>query len=166
MTTKKNRRDRRTFVRRRTFRRPFAKAVAALTLALASVFACAFVPSAAHAARADAVPATKAAKTLNPNLIQIPTSTREKLDAFFLKRVRDCRGVLVALDEHINDPWEIEDAWLILAWHYAISKGRRAAFDASRKRKRRANQGDESAETGYGWTPRGRRRGKARSTSG
>ena len=135
-------------VRQKTnFSSPFAKAVAALTLALASVFACAFVPSAAHAARAEAVPATKAAKTLNPNLIQIPASTREKLDAFFLKRVRDCRGVLVALDEHINDPWEIEDAWLILAWHYAISKGRRAAFDASRKRKRRANQGDESAET-------------------
>jgi hypothetical protein len=103
------------------------------------------VPSAAHAARAEAVPATKAAKTLNPNLIQIPASTREKLDAFFLRRVRDCRGVLVALDEHINDPWEIEDAWLILAWHFAISKGRRAAFDASRQR--RANHADESAET-------------------
>ena len=113
---------------------PFVKVAATLALALASVFASVAVPSAAHAARADAVPATKAAKTLNPNLIQIPASTREKLDAFFLKRVQDCRGVMVALDEHINDPWEIEDAWLIVAWHFAISKGRRAAFNASRKR--------------------------------
>ena len=123
---------------------PFVKVAATLALALASVFASVAVPSAAHAARADAVPATKAAKTLNPNLIQIPASTREKLDAFFLKRVQDCRGVMVALDEHINDPWEIEDAWLIVAWHFAISKGRRAAFNASRKR---LASGEESTET-------------------
>ena len=113
---------------------PFAKAAAALAIALVSVFTSAIVPPVVHAARVDAVPATKAAQTLNPNLIRIPSSTREKLDAFFLKRVQDCRGVMVALDEHVNDPWEIEDAWLIVAWHFAISKGRRAAFDASRKR--------------------------------
>ena len=128
----------------------FAKAFAALALALASAFASLAVPSAAHAARAETVPATKAAKTLNPNLIQIPASTREKLDAYFLRRVRDCRGVLVALDEHINDPWEIEDAWLIVAWHFAISKGRRAAFDASRKKRREG--GDETdAELTEAW---------------
>ena len=39
--------------------------------------------------------------------------------------LNDVRGAVNAVDKHINDPWSIEDIWLIVAWHYAIKNGRR-----------------------------------------
>ena len=69
---------------------------------------------------------------INPNVIRLPDSTRARLDAFFLERVQDCKGVIEAVDRHINDPWDIEDIWLIFLWHFMITKGRRKAYKFSR----------------------------------
>ena len=114
--------------------KPNAKVFAAMVLALAGVFANLSVPTAAHAAKTQAAQSSSSTKTVNPNLIQLDSTTRGKLDTFFLKRVQDCREVLVSVDQHINDPWEIEDAWLIVAWHFLISKGRRKVFNLTREK--------------------------------
>lgn len=37
------------------------------------------------------------------------------------------------IDQHINDPWMVEDVWLIVAWHFAITKGRRRAYELSKR---------------------------------
>lgn len=140
---------------------PFPKFFASMLLAFAGLFGHLTVPTAACASKAVTAPTTtsktatappaSSTKTLNPNLIQLSSTTREKLDAHFLKRVRECRGALVGIDAHINDPWEIEDVWLIVVWHFVISKGRRAVFDLlQHKRKRKETEEKAAVEEKVG----------------
>ena len=140
---------------------PFPKFFASMLLAFAGLFGHLTVPTAACASKAVTAPTTtsktatappaSSTKTLNPNLIQLSSTTREKLDAHFLKRVRECRGALVGIDAHINDPWEIEDVRLIVVWHFVISKGRRAVFDLlQHKRKRKETEEKAAVEEKVG----------------
>jgi hypothetical protein len=38
-----------------------------------------------------------------------------------------------AIDANINKTWMPQDIWLIVAWHFLITKGRKKAFNLARK---------------------------------
>ena len=66
---------------------------------------------------------------MNPNLIQLPDTARDKID----EGMRGVGDNIVAVTEGIKkqaqDPWSVEDVWLILVWHWLETRGRRMAFD-------------------------------------
>ena len=66
---------------------------------------------------------------LNPNLIQLLDTVRDKID----EGMRGVGDNIVAVTEGIKkqaqDPWSVEDVWLILVWHWFETRGRRMAFD-------------------------------------
>ena len=47
---------------------------------------------------------------------------------------REIRAFARGCERHIKDPWSIEDVWLIIAWHFAIVKGRRKLYDYLKER--------------------------------
>jgi len=94
-----------------------------------------FLAAPAHAASAAAAPASPAvpedlAKKINPNLIQLPEPVRQKIDQGMMKLgdVVVCLATIVQMQA--QDPWSVEDIWLILLWRWLIRRGRRKAFDA------------------------------------
>jgi hypothetical protein len=70
---------------------------------------------------------------LNPNLIVLPEATQMKIEAGMVAAGEQMRSLARGIRTHMEDPWEVEDVWLIVAWHYAISKGRRRVFDGLAK---------------------------------
>ena len=70
----------------------------------------------------------------------------------FLSGVHGARNVLKGLDAHINDPWDIEDIWLIIVWHYLI-KNRRKVYEFSHTRLPGTPDADGSWESSFWrWT--------------
>lgn len=115
-------------------RSPAVRLASRLLAGAALAFAGLAVPFNAHAAKSAPAPAAAAVKASHgPNLIHMPDEMRGKLDAVFLSGVHGARNVLKGLDAHINDPWDIEDIWLIIVWHYLI-KNRRKMYEFSHKR--------------------------------
>jgi hypothetical protein len=87
-----------------------------------------------RAAPKAAAAATATAHKPSPNLFTLPEGARKSLDDFVINGAKDVRGVMDAVDDNVNDPWDIEDVWLIIAWHFAIVKGRRKLYDYLKER--------------------------------
>ena len=111
---------------------PAARVFTAATFGVAALVAPAVASRPAVAAPASA--STVAVKEtwvsrLNPNLIQLPDTVRDKID----EGMRGVGDNIVAVTEGIKkqaqDPWSVEDVWLILVWHWLETRGRRMAFD-------------------------------------
>ena len=93
------------------------------------------MPAAAQAARGSRATAAAATATtsdeklgdhvanLNPNLIQLPEATRRQIDSKMVRAGDELRSLALALHKHMQDPWSVEDVWLILVWHFAMTKG-------------------------------------------
>ena len=107
------------------------KIAAAFALGIAGQLAGAYSVRAAPKAAAAA---TATAHKPSPNLFTLPEGARKSLDDFVINRAKDVRGVMDAVDDNVNDPWDIEDVWLIIAWHFAIVKGRRKLYDYLKER--------------------------------
>ena len=112
--------------------RAFAKSVGVLTLALAALAAPLASPRAAHAAKSSAA-ATAAAPeqkyTFNPNLIKLPPALTDKFDAALDAVSNEAQALGQGIKAQMNDPWSVEDVWLLLLWSYARTKGRRKLWD-------------------------------------
>ena len=111
-----------------------SKIAAAFALGIAGQLAGPYSARAAPSKAAAA--ATAAAHKPSPNLFQLPEGARKSLDDFVINRalaIAQC-GVMNAIDDNVNDPWDIEDVWLIVAWHFAIAKGRRKVYDYLKER--------------------------------
>ena len=111
---------------------PAARVFTAAAFGVAALIAPAVASRPAVAAPASA--STVAVKEtwvsrLNPNLIQLPDTARDKID----EGMRGVGDNIVAVTEGIKkqaqDPWSVEDVWLILVWHWLETRGRRMAFD-------------------------------------
>ena len=111
---------------------PAARVFTAAAFGVAALVAPAVASRPAVAAPASA--STVAVKEtwvsrLNPNLIQLPDTVRDKID----EGMRGVGDNIVAVTEGIKkqaqDPWSVEDVWLILVWHWLETRGRRMAFD-------------------------------------
>ena len=109
-----------------------SKIAAAFALGIAGQLAGPYSARAAPSKAAAAATAT--AHKPSPNLFQLPEGARKSLDDFVINRAKDVRGVMNAIDDNVNDPWDIEDVWLIVAWHFAIAKGRRKVYDYLKER--------------------------------
>ena len=114
-----------------------AACASALTFALAGLA----VPVAANAARRGSEPPAAAAVVTtshridkpNPNLIQLPEGTRKKLDDMTMAAVKQLRDIVRVIDMEINDPWMVEDVWLIVVWHYMKKHGLYQMYKLTKK---------------------------------
>ena len=134
-------------------RSPAVRLASRLLAAVAFASAGLAVPFIAHAAKSASTPASAAVTASHgPNLIHMSDETRGKLDAVFLSGLHGARNVLKGLDAHINDPWDIEDIWLIIVWHYLI-KNRRKVYEFSHTRLPGTPDADGSWESSFWrWT--------------
>lgn len=111
---------------------PAARTLAAAVFGLAALAAPAVSPRPAVAAPASASTAVVKetwVSRMNPNLIQLPDPVRDKIDES-MKGVGDNIAALAeGIKKQAQDPWSVEDVWLILVWHWLASRGRRFAFE-------------------------------------
>jgi hypothetical protein len=128
--------------------RLFAACATALALALAVLTAplpanaaragSSATPSAAAQYTARATAAAEAAGALAPPTFSLTGSAdpwmlledgaQQKLDDVTKEVAKKLRGVVQAMDTNINKTWMPQDVWLIVAWHFAITKGRKWAY--------------------------------------
>lgn len=91
----------------------------------------------AHAASASATASKKTpvrgsfVEHLNPNLVKLPDPVAERVDAAMLGVGRNVRAFASGVKKHAEDPWSLEDVWLILVMRWVIKNGRRALYDAA-----------------------------------
>lgn len=137
------------------FGRFFAACAAALALALAELTA----PIAANAARAEtkSVPSAVAAATTTKKPTKASAATtghifsglsltggrdprmlleegaRKQLDDFSDAAIKNMKEAVQAIDANINKTWMPQDVWLIIAWHFLITKGRKKAYNLAKK---------------------------------
>lgn len=102
-------------------------------------------PPPARAASASATASQKTApgepspsffERLNPNLVRLPDPAAERIDAAMLGVGRNVRAFASGLKKQAEDPWSVEDVWIIFALQWVIKNGRRAAYDALAKKKK------------------------------
>ena len=108
--------------------RAIAKIFGALTLALAALAAPLAFPRAAHAAKSSTSAAAAAPEqkySFNPNLIKLPPAVTDKFDAALDAISNEATALGEGIKAQMNDPWSVEDVWLLLAWSWARNKGRR-----------------------------------------
>ena len=93
----------------------------------------------AHAASASATASEKTASReasfvehLNPNLVRLPDPVAERIDAAMLGVGRSVRAFASGIKKHAEDPWSVEDVWVIFVMRWVIKNGRRALYDATR----------------------------------
>ena len=111
---------------------PAARTLAAAVFGLAALAAPAVSPRPAVAAPASA--STAAVKEtwvsrMNPNLIQLSDPVRDKIDESMKGVGDDVAALAEGIKKQAQDPWSVEDVWLILVWHWLETRGRRMAFD-------------------------------------
>lgn len=112
--------------------RAIAKIFGALTLALAALAAPLAFPRAAHAAKSSTSAAAAAPEqkySFNPNLIKLPPAVTDKFDAALDAISNEATALGEGIKAQMNDPWSVEDVWLLLAWSWARNKGRRKLWD-------------------------------------
>ena len=112
--------------------RAIAKIIGALTLALAALAAPLAFPRAAHAAKSSTSAAAAAPEqkySFNPNLIKLPPAVTDKFDAALDAISNEAMALGEGIKAQMNDPWSVEDVWLLLAWSWARNKGRRKLWD-------------------------------------
>ena len=109
--------------------------------------------AAAAAARVHAASPSAAvtAASWSPNLIKLPDEVHQKIDDFALSLVKDLRAVVEFADQQINDPWSIEDVWLIVVWHFAIKSARQPAFRLTEMLRKRKDENDVLPEDSAAW---------------
>ena len=62
----------------------------------------------------------------------------ERVDAAMLGVGRNVRAFASGVKKHAEDPWSLEDVWLILVMRWVIKNGRRALYDAAASAMRRS----------------------------
>tara|TARA_B110000977_G_scaffold74913_1_gene101191 strand:- start:10697 stop:12322 length:1626 start_codon:yes stop_codon:yes gene_type:complete len=68
-------------------------------------------------------------ENLNPNLIKLPDSVSEKIDASMVNVGKSISAVANGIKKQAQDPWSVEDVWVIIALNWLIKNGRRKVFD-------------------------------------
>ena len=95
-------------------------------------------PPPARAASASATASKKTAvvheasflERLNPNLVRLPEPVATRVDAAMLGVGQSVRAFAGGVKKQAEDPWSVEDVWVIFVMRWVIRKGRRALFDA------------------------------------
>ena len=67
---------------------------------------------------------------LNPNLVRLPEPVATRVDAAMLGVGQSVRAFASGVKKQAEDPWSVEDVWVIFLMRWVIRKGRRALFDA------------------------------------
>jgi hypothetical protein len=84
---------------------------------------------------------------LNPNLVRLPDPVAERIDAAMLGVGRNARAFASGVKKQAEDPWSVEDVWIIFALQWVIKNGRRAAYDALANDKDDDASADASSRT-------------------
>ena len=95
-------------------------------------------PLPARAASASATASKKTAavheasflERLNPNLVRLPEPVATRVDAAMLGVGQNVRAFASGVKKQAEDPWSVEDVWVIFLMQWVINNGRRALYDA------------------------------------
>lgn len=152
--------DTRVTPRESSPRRPIVAALSRVAAAVALTVSAsmAMPPPSAHAGRASAsssqTMSSQAEKRsdellrkFNVNVVQLPEQAQTELSMAMQAAGVEIQVLALALTKMIQDPWAVEDVWLIVLWYYAHSKGRRALYNALNNSRRGTADKDGTGET-------------------
>lgn len=123
-------------------RRVVAGCITAMALAVAGLA----TPLAVNA-KGAAAPSSAAPRTVKQKGASITASTTERDPLYLLledgaraqlnrlseSTIQGMRTAVQTIDRNINKKWMPQDVWLIIAWHFCITKGRKQAFKLCKK---------------------------------